>query len=156
MKTNFLHAYKQAPWRTQLQWIGIFLLILVIIAAIAGVYLSISERAATSGRSIQNLEQDVTQLEIDINDLNSQIASTTSNLAMQERVQALDMVPVDPQQALYLEIPGYIPKESAVLAPPARSEGTDTSALLPEFTSSLWDWLTSQLRQTQPASEVQP
>jgi predicted nucleic acid-binding Zn ribbon protein len=43
MKTkNIIQAYRQAPWRMQLQWIGIFLLILVSISAIAGVYLSLA------------------------------------------------------------------------------------------------------------------
>ncbi len=156
MKTNFLHAYQQAPWRTQLQWIGIFLLILVIIAAVAGVYLSVSERAATTGRQIQNLEEEITLLEIENNDLASQLASIKSIKNMQARVEDLDMVRVDPQQALYLEIPGYVPKEAAVLAPPARSETRETPVLLPEFTASLWDWFLSKLSQPQISSEVQP
>jgi len=153
MKTNFLHAYKQAPWRTQLQWIGIFLLILVTIAAIAGVYLSVSERAATTGRQIQNLEEEITLLEIENNDLASQLASIKSIKNMQARVEELDMVRVDPQQALYLEIPGYVPKEAAVLAPPARSDTRETPVLLPEFTASLWDWFLSKLSQPQIPSE---
>lgn len=157
MKTNFLHAYKQAPWRTQLQWIGIFLLILVSIAAIAGVYLSVSERAATTGRQIQNMEQEITLLEIEINDLSSQLASIMSIKNMQARLEELDMVRLDPQQAIYLEIPGYVPKEAAVLlAPPARSESQERPVLLPEFTASLWDWLTSKLSQPQISYEVQP
>jgi hypothetical protein len=102
------------------------------------------------------LEQDVTQLDIDINDLTSQIAAITSYQTMQERVKALDMEPIDPQQALYLEIPGYTPKASVILAPPARAESSDAPILLPEFTSSLWDWLTSQLHPAVSPSEVQP
>ena len=80
-----------------MQWIGIFLLILVIIAAIAGVYLSVSERAATTGRQIQNLEEEITLLEIENNDLASQLASIKSIKNMQARVEELDMVRVDPQ-----------------------------------------------------------
>ena len=139
-----------------MQWIGIFLLILVIIAAIAGVYLSVSERAATTGRQIQSLEEEITLLEIENNDLASQLASIKSIKNMQARVEDLDMVRVDPQQALYLEIPGYVPKEAAVLAPPARSETRETPGLLPEFTASLCNWFLSKLSQPQIPSEVQP
>jgi len=114
MKTKFLQAYKQAPWRTQLQWIGIFLLILVIIATIAGVYLSMSEKAAATGRQIQNLEAEINTLDLEINDISSQLASITSIKNMEERVKDLDMVQLDPQQALYLEVPGYVSKETAI------------------------------------------
>jgi cell division protein FtsL len=140
----------------QFQWIGIFLLILVIIAAIAGVYLSVSERAATTGRQIQSLEEKITLLEIENNDLASQLASIKSIKNMQARVEDLDMIQFDPQQALYLEIPGYVPKEAAVLAPAARIEGRETPVLLPEFTASLWDWFLGRLSQPQNSNEVQP
>ena len=55
MKNRLLQAYKQAPWRIQIQWIGLFLLGLVLVASIIGLYLSISAQAAASGRSIQFL-----------------------------------------------------------------------------------------------------
>ncbi|HOT53519.1 MAG TPA: hypothetical protein PLH68_05845, partial [Anaerolineaceae bacterium] len=69
MKTkNIFQAYKQAPWRLQLQWIGLFLLVLVGVAAIAGVYLSLSGKAAVTGRRIQNLEFQASALELEVND----------------------------------------------------------------------------------------
>lgn len=156
MKTKFLQAYKQAPWRTQLQWIGIFLLILVIIATIAGVYLSMSEKAAATGRQIQNLEAEINTLDLEINDISSQLASITSIKNMEERVKDLDMVQLDPQQALYLEVPGYVSKETAILAPALSKNKVETPTLLPEFTSSLWDWLRSKISQTNLTSEAQP
>jgi len=62
MKNRLLHAYKQAPWRIQLQWIGIFLLGLVLMASITGVYLNISAQAATAGRMIQFIENDIDEI----------------------------------------------------------------------------------------------
>ncbi len=69
MKKNLVQAYKQAPWRTQIQWIGIFLLVLIGVAVVAGVYLMISGRAAATGRRIQSLEAEISALEMEINDL---------------------------------------------------------------------------------------
>ena len=141
MKKNLVQAYKQAPWRTQVQWIGIFMLVLVGVAAVAGVYLMISGRAAATGRRIQSLESEVTALEMEINDLKTQYAEVSSAKSLGERADALDMVLLDPLTAMYLEVPGYIPPSQPVLAPPPTVDEISTPVLLPEFTASLWDWL---------------
>ncbi|MFZ3151995.1 MAG: hypothetical protein WA116_09990 [Anaerolineaceae bacterium] len=154
MKTNFVQAYKQAPWRVQLQWIGIFLLILVCLAVVAGGYLSMSGRAAASGRHIQELEGEVDQLELEINDLQTQLAYVSSARSMRERLKSLDMVMLDPMQALYLEVPGYQGQDTVVLAPAANSESAASSIILPEFTSSLWDWFSQKISETQQATPV--
>ncbi|HOA21560.1 MAG TPA: hypothetical protein PKL82_03620 [Anaerolineaceae bacterium] len=160
MKTkNIIQAYKQAPWRLQLQWIGIFLLILVSIAAIAGVYLSLSGKAAVTGRRIQKLEFTVSALELEINDLASQLAYASSARVMSDRAKALNMVQRDPAQAVYLQVPGYSP-ESFVLAPAPNVDKIPSPSILPEFTSSLWDWLAEQLTQlpdsVESTQEAQP
>lgn len=141
MKKNLLQAYKQAPWRTQLQWIGIFLLVLVGIAVVAGVYLMISGRAAATGRRIQNLEAEILALEMEINDLRTRYAEASSAKSLSERAEALNMTLLDPLEAMYIEVPGYIPPSQPALAPPPIVEDISTPVLLPEFTASLWDWL---------------
>lgn len=141
MKKNLLQAYKQAPWRTQLQWIGIFLLILVGIAVVAGVYLMISGRAAVTGRHIQSLESDITALEMEINDLRTQYAELSSARSLSERAEDLNMSLLNPLEAMYIEVPGYVPPSEPKLAPPPSVEEISTPVLLPEFTASLWDWL---------------
>lgn len=160
MKTkNIIQAYRQAPWRMQLQWIGIFLLILVSIAAIAGVYLSLSGKAAVTGRRIQKLEYQVSALELQINDLASQLAYASSARVMSERAKALNMVQRDPAQAVYLEVPGYS-AESFTLAPAPSANALPSPSILPEFTASLWDWLGDILAQlpgpAENTPEVQP
>lgn len=160
MKTkNIIQAYRQAPWRMQLQWIGIFLLILVSVAVIAGVYLSLSGRAAVTGRRIQRLEYQVSALELKINDLASQLAYASSARVMSERAAALNMVQRDPAQAVYLEVPGYSP-ESFSLAPAPSMNNIPSPSILPEFTASLWDWLADALTRlpdtAQSGQEAQP
>ena len=141
MKKNLLQAYKQAPWRTQLQWIGIFLLVLVGVAVVAGVYLMISGRSAATGRHIQSLEAEISALEMEISDLKTQYAEVSSAKSLSERAESLNMTILDPLEAMYIEVPGYVPPSEPVLAPPPAVEEISTPVLLPEFTASLWDWL---------------
>jgi len=145
MKKNLVQAYKQAPWRTQIQWIGIFLLVLVGVAVVAGVYLMISGRAAAAGRRIQSLEAEISALEMEINDLKTQYAQVSSAKSLSERADALNMTLLDPLRAMYIEVPGYIPPSQPALAPPPAVEDISTPVLLPEFTASLWDWLRLQV-----------
>lgn len=156
MKTTFFQAYRQAPWRVQLQWIGIFLVVLVMIASVAGIYLSVSGRTAATGRRIQNLEMDITDLKLNINDLNTQLAQASSAKTLYDRLTGLDMVESNPRQALYVEVPGYEPRTTVVMAPPPSVNPVSAQALLPEFTSSLWDWLKDKVWQAPVASQVAP
>ncbi|HVN54070.1 MAG TPA: hypothetical protein VMT46_07040, partial [Anaerolineaceae bacterium] len=57
--TKIVQKYRQAPWRVQRQWIGLFLLGSVLVAIVAGIYLSITTRADLAGREIQNLNADI-------------------------------------------------------------------------------------------------
>jgi hypothetical protein len=48
---SLTQAYSQAPWRKQMQIIGLFLLVLVL-TALVGIYLSVTARAAAVGRDL--------------------------------------------------------------------------------------------------------
>lgn len=59
-KVRFLNrkldqAYEQTPWRRQIQAIGIFMLVVVVVALVAGINLIVTSRAATYGREIQDM-----------------------------------------------------------------------------------------------------
>jgi len=148
MKNHILQAYKQAPWRIQIQWIGLFLLALVLIASITGIYLSISAQAAASGRRIQSLERQ-------INNINNKIAQLTANLAaersaenMKTRAEEMGFMPLNPHEAIYLEIPGYDPQADLVLAPPRINIISESPRVLSTYQISLWDWFTQNIWQT--------
>ena len=53
--TQIVQKVRQAPWRVQRQWIGLFLLGLVVMAMVAGIYLNVTVRATLAGREIQAL-----------------------------------------------------------------------------------------------------
>lgn len=145
MKKQILQAYKQAPWRVQLQWIGLFMLGLILIASIAGVYLSISGQAASAGRSIQFMERDIEIINNEIAELTTDLAQARSSDAMLTRAKELGFFMMDPREATYLELPGFNPTADLVLAPQRFNPLSEKPVLRSSYRSSLWDWLVSQV-----------
>ena len=154
---DFAQTYSQAPWRKQLQIIGLFSLALVFIALVAGIYLNVSARAAAVGRDIQSKQEQIEILDLEIEDLQSQLALILSWPAMDERAQAMGFQLVSPDDVLYLPVQGYVERQPAVLAPNTERAIVDAPMLPPEYTESLFEWLGRQVASYSlfPA-EVQP
>ena len=91
--TQIIHAYKQAPWRVQRQWIGAFLLVVVGLSMIAALYLDVTARAAKAGREIQELRFELTKAQRENADLETQLADLTSTVEMQRRALELGYRP---------------------------------------------------------------
>ena len=144
MKKKPLQAYKQTPWRIQLQWIGVFLLALILIAAVTGVYLSINAKAAATGRNIQFLENDIDQINNEIAELNTDLASSRSTKNMLSKAKERGFTMMDMNQAKYLEIPGYDPEAGLALAPSRVNIIAESPIVKSSYKSSLWDWFVKQ------------
>ncbi|MFZ2094997.1 MAG: hypothetical protein WAV05_00015 [Anaerolineales bacterium] len=171
---HLTHAYSQAPWRRQMYLIGVILLILVCAAIVAGIYLNVTARAAAVGREIQEMQvrvygyhyltSDVNENDIPIEELEQNIANLTGQLAyltsyavMQERVKDLDLKPIDANHIEYIEVPGYVERQTTSLAPPPEPVVVNASTIDPEFKESLFEWVTDQVRKTvRLFSEAQP
>jgi len=137
---QFTHAYSQVPWRRQLQMIIWFLLVLVTIALVAGVYLNITARAVTSGSNIQRMEQDIETIQRTNADLESALADLRSIDSMEKRAKNMGFEVPDPGRVLYFEVPGYIGRQEAILAP-TRIQAVAPAVVLPKvYTESLVDW----------------
>lgn len=134
-------AYSQAPWRKQLQAIVSFLLLLVLGALVAVVYLSVSARAVSEGHEIQELRRDIEKLERENADLATSLAFLMSASSMEERAREMGFRPVQPDEITYIEVPGYISRQEASLAPAPGPVVVQTTRLSPAFTESLIDWL---------------
>ena len=145
MKKRLIQAYKQAPWRTQLQWIGLFLLALVLVATIAGLYLSVNAQAAAAGRSVQSLESNIEDTTDEISDLMTKLAKAQSSEKMMTRAEELGCHLLDPEAAVYIEVPGLDPDAGVVLAPPRANTIIDTPIIQDSYTSSLWDWFVNNI-----------
>ncbi len=140
-----VHAYRQAPWRIQRQWLGGFLLGVVAIAMVSSLYLDITAQAAISGREIQGLTSDTIAVQQNTADLQTRLAELTSNTVMERRAKDLGYEPVDPEKLQYIIVPGYVaPQPDILIAAPPLQPSAPTIA--PEYTESLIEWLQQELR----------
>jgi hypothetical protein len=145
MKNRILQAYKQTPWRIQLQWICIFLLAVVVIASITGIYLNINAQAAGAGRNIQGLEYDIDEINNKIADLTTELAAAKSTANMLNAAEEMGFQLMNPVDAVYLEIPGYNPNQDFVLAPSRTNVIAESPTLRSSYTLSLWEWFAEKL-----------
>ncbi|MBP9040870.1 MAG: hypothetical protein KBF64_03750 [Anaerolineaceae bacterium] len=136
-------AFKQAPWRVQVQSVGLFLAALMVVLIIAGVYLSISGQAAAAGVSAYQLNFQRQNLERQIADRKAQIAILTSAAVMEQRARDMGFERINPSDAVYVAIPGYTGKQSVVLAPPPGIVESQKVIIKSAYRQSLWDWLFS-------------
>ena len=143
--TRIIHAYKQAPWRVQRQWIGAFLLTVIGAAMIAALYLQVTARAAVAGREIQEMRAQITTLQRANADLETQLANLTSTAEMQRRALELGYRPVKPGELDYIAVPGYIAPEPAILHA-AEDVVSLVRTLPPEYTQSLIEWLDERVK----------
>lgn len=143
--TQIIHAYKQAPWRVQRQWIGAFLLIVIGVAMIAALYLDVTARAAVSGREIQELRIEITSIQRANADLETELANLTSTAVMQRRALELGYRPVKPGELDYVPVPGYVPPEPAILLA-AEDTVLYSHALPAEYTQSLLEWMDERVK----------
>jgi hypothetical protein len=139
------HAYSQAPWRVQRQWVSIFLLIVLGLGMIATLYLMVTSQAAIVGREIQDLRLDITQTQRTSADLQTRLARLTSKQEVEIRAYAMGFRPVQPEELEYLYVPGYVKPDGAKLAT-APELLPSAPSVPPEYTQSLLDWLDEQLQ----------
>jgi hypothetical protein len=155
-------AYSQAPWRKQVQWIGTFLLVLVFIWLVAALYLDVTARAATIGREIQelqvgqaetvNIPSDLTkhpsieELKRRNANLQAQLAYLLSEDTLRKRAESLGYEPIEPGTQLYVDVPGYIPLQTVILASPPGPTVPGAETQVTVVKSSLLNWVEDQYR----------
>jgi cell division protein FtsL len=141
--TRIVHKVQQAPWRIQRQWLGLFLLGLIVVAMLAGLYLSVTTRTALAGRELQMLQNEITENRRINADLEIQRASLCSSATMRERALAMGFRPARPDEVTYVFVRGYQPPAAVDLSHnrPAAPE----TLLLPAYRQSLLEWFSEQL-----------
>jgi cell division protein FtsL len=152
--TQVVQRVYQAPWRIQRQWIGLFLLGLVSIAMMAGIYLNITARTALAGREIQELDNEIIDNQRTNADLETKLASQTSTSTMTQRALALDFQPVRSEEVTYVTVPGYVP-EAPLDMSSGKTQPADT-LILPEYSQSLFDWFIETFAASSPTAGVYP
>ena len=159
-------AYSQTPWRKQLQVIVAFLLVVVLAALVAAIYLSVTSQAATLGRQIQDiqirmegsqrldLEEEVDfvevvpieEIRIEIADLQGQLATNLSAAVMNPKAERMGFIASNQEETTYFKVPGYQGRPLARLAPPPAPMTVNTTVLAPAYRESLIDWLGHQVK----------
>jgi len=145
--TQIVQQVRQAHWRVQRQWIGLFLLGLVAVSMVAGIYLNITVRATLAGREIQSLQNQLIDDQRANSDQESILAGLTSVESMQQRAEAMGFGPTDLGSITYVVVPGYTPKNSVDMSHPGADSQSQSqqAVLLPDYTESLFDWITRTL-----------
>jgi hypothetical protein len=138
-------AYSQAPWRKQLQIIGLFLLFLVVAALVAGIYLNVTARAAIIGRDIQGKQKALEALQRENVDLQTRLAYVTSAEEMEKRALAMGFTPIVTDEALYIRVPEYVGRQPAALAPSSQPPLVSAPVLPAEYSESLFEWLAKEM-----------
>ncbi len=141
MSQSLTHAYQQAPWRIQLQRIGLFMLVLVLVALVAGLYLYISAKTVEAGVQIQDLEWEREKTLRLISNLKSNLAFITSASQMEGRAATLGFVPIEENNVQYMVIPGYPGRQTAIIAPPPSPVKISQPLIKASYKESLWEWL---------------
>lgn len=137
---RIIQAYRQTPWRKQIQLIGMFAAGVAVLALIAGVYLDVTARAATTGRAVQELQQTREDLEQEIENMETELASLRSVDVMEARAEKMGFEALTPGTITYLQVPGYESRSEAHLAPNPGSQFASAFRLPSAYTQSLFDW----------------
>jgi hypothetical protein len=138
---EIIQNYWQNSRRYQFQILGLFLLGVIMVSIVAGLYLNITARAATYGRQIQALQAEIQTNDRLSADLESQLARLTSAETIAVRAGELGFVESSKETFEYIAVPGYAGREVIVLAPPPGPVQASEARLPVEFTESLLDWL---------------
>lgn len=136
--SQWLRAFRQAPWRQQTQLLAALSIGLLIVLVVGGLYLAVASRAANAGRDLLNLEQRKADLIRSNDRLRAQIADLRAMNRMAARALELGFLPAGPGQVEYVAVPNYPHPQPAHADPPAPAQvATSTPAT----------WLTTTLRQ---------
>jgi cell division protein FtsL len=149
--TNIIQKYRQAPWRVQRQWLGLFLLGVVAVAMVAAVYLNVTARAALAGREIQFLEADIEENQRINADLETKRASLTSAETMRERALALGFEPAEEEDMVYVAVAGYVPPAAVDLS--EKDAQPAAPVIMPEYTQSLLEWFAEWSQASTPGGQ---
>ncbi len=142
IRNKFNQAFPQAPWRSQIQLLGLFLLFLVTVAVVAVFYLNVTARAVQAGRDIQIMQATISALEYENASLQSDLAKQYSYEVMIDRADRLDFELGSTEEKDFLVVEGYTGPENPQLASAERPVLTpDASDLPAEYFESVITWL---------------
>jgi len=136
--SQLLRAFRQAPWRQQIQMLAGLSIALLVVLVIGGLYLAVASRAGNAGRDLQRLEIRKAELMRQNDRLRAELADLRELNRMALRALALGFVPATPDQVRYVAVNNY-PTQTLALAE------TSVATQVAVQPSTL-EWLTSTLQ----------
>jgi uncharacterized protein YpmS len=140
-KENLTQAYRQKPWRIQMQWVSRVLTILVIVVLAVVLNLNIISRSAHAGVQVRILEAERERLQRTISGNRTTLAQLTSSTVMKQRAKELGYEPARKDQIEYIYLAGYLEKDSLPVDVPIQRNQQNNNLIKPVYTQSIWDWL---------------
>lgn len=141
---SVIAADRNRSARVQQQWVISFVVVIAMLALLAGLYLNITASASIAGRQIQSIEAEISVNEQVNADLETKIATLMSNSVLEKRAEALGFAPVAPQTLQYMVVPGYFPRQAVNMVSPVTPHEVLTSS--PEYTETLIDWFAREIQ----------
>jgi hypothetical protein len=155
---NLTQAYSQTPWRKQLRGIGFVLGVFVLLLLTGSIFISITARSAVVGRQIQIHHMAITEMEYNIEDLETELAHLTSVSVLRRRAREMGFRPATPEEITYLNVPGIVKVDTERLAASTQPTQLDGEPVLSSaFTQTWTDWLIQHFKKPiVPLTDVQP
>jgi hypothetical protein len=134
-------AFRQAPWRIQVQLIASLAAAAIVMVALGGLYLTEASRAATAGRDVQALQVQKAELQFMIDRQLALIAQAKSVERLEQRARDLGYVPAEIGQIENIRVEGYYGPQYNLPAEAAPQPLFD----VPNYNESLGTWLVGML-----------
>lgn len=140
-------AYALTPWRKQISTGMLILVALLTVILAASLYLDVTARTLALGRAIIMMENEITEVEMLNAHLRTQLGILTSSAMMEKRAIEMGFRRIEPEEEVYLIVPGYVPLDQTMLASSSKKVQSVAYSLPPIYRQSLIDWLKSKLNE---------
>ncbi|MCS6906791.1 MAG: hypothetical protein RML93_02780 [Anaerolineales bacterium] len=142
---RFAQAYKITPWRKQVSSGMLILVGLLGTILAASLYLDVTARTLALGRAILIMENEIREVEMLNAHLRTQLGILTSSAVMEKRALEMGFRRIDPGEATYLIVPGYVPLDQSLSSSTPRKTQSLSYTLPSIYRQSLLEWLKIQL-----------
>ncbi len=115
---SFRQRARNLIWLTEAQAALGWGIIIILIALLGAIYLTQTSRIAATGRRVQLLQGDLTDIKRENATLERQIAEAQALPRLQERAAALGFIPARPDNIEYLVVPDYPTGAPPIATPP--------------------------------------
>ena len=136
-----LQTQEQTLWRSVIQSTGSTLLWVLILLVLGGLYLSVSAKAASAGRLVMSLNEDVGEVRQLHSEVTAHHAEVTSPERMSELASSLGYRAAELDEIRFIRT-NHVSKEASFQAPVPQSASDYRKTILsPAFTETLVDAL---------------